>query len=114
MIQPISNTINFKGIYLPIVPKEFMHLEREDVPYVQYAEINQIFTDAQPVDESIKSYEEYFMTKERYCDFVESEDFNKALENSYVSDGEYIYYPISKYNRIWIEKQPFDYVVRGF
>ena len=53
------------------------------------------------------------ITKEEYIKIIQSEDFGKNLEHAWVSDGSYIYYPISTYNKTWIEKQPFNYVMRG-
>ena len=101
-----SAEINNLGLYLPIKPKD-----TEDE--IHYAEINQIFFDAFKLDDWIKDYPKYFMTKKDYIKFIESEDFDKRIENAYVSDGEYSYYPVSKYNKKWIEKQPFEYIVRG-
>jgi len=100
--------INNIGLYIPIVP-EGKTAEEE----IQYAEVNQIFWDAFPIDDWVRDYPKYFMTKEEYIKFIESEDFDRRIENAYVSDGKYGYYPISKYNKTWIEKQPFNYVVRG-
>lgn len=98
-----------KGLFVSIIPKKFFGTEPS---YLHDAEINDLFLDAQPVDESWRAYKEIFMTKEEYIKFIESEDFIKGAEQAYVSDGEYYYYHISKYNKNWIEKQPFDYVVR--
>jgi hypothetical protein len=98
-----------KGLYLSIIPKEFIG---QDASYLHDAEINDIFLDATPIEDYWRDYKDIFMTKEEYIKFIESEDFVKASEQAYVSDGEYYYYPISKYNKNWIEKQPFEYVVR--
>jgi hypothetical protein len=98
-----------KGLYLSIIPKEFIG---QDALYLHDAEINDIFLDATPVEDYWRDYKDIFMTKEDYLTFIESEDFVKASEQAYVSDGEYYYYPISKYTKNWIEKQPFEYVVR--
>lgn len=94
------------GLFLRIIPKD-----QSDV--IHLAEINEIFLDAQPVEDWMKQYHQ-LMPKEEYIQIVERDDENfvKALEQVYVSDGEYYYYPITKFNRTWIEKQPFDYVVR--
>ena len=94
------------GLFLRIIPKD-----QPDV--IHLAEINEIFLDAQPVEDWMKQYHQ-LMPKEEYIQIVERDDENfvKALEQVYVSDGEYYYYPITKFNRTWIEKQPFDYVVR--
>ena len=100
--------INSSGLYIPIAAKG-INPEEE----YHWAEINQIFTDAVKLDDWVKDYPEYFMTKEDYIEFTDSENFDKARECAYISDGEYIYYPISRYSKNWIEKQPFEYVVRN-
>lgn len=102
--------VNEQGVWIAIIPQEFFGKTPE---YVKYSEINQIFTEAFKIEDWIKEYKRYFMTKEEYIHFLETEDFNKQTENAYFSDGEYGYYPISKYTKNWIEKQPFEYIVRG-
>ena len=102
-------TVNEKGLFLYIIPKEF--IGKEDIPFYHDAEINDIFLDASPVENWMKQYH-YLMTKEEYIAFIESEDFNRATEQAWVSDGEYYYYPVNKYSATWILKQPFEYIVR--
>lgn len=102
--------VNEQGIWIPIIPLRFTNMEREDIPYIQYAEMNTIFTEGQPVDEWMKSA---LLTKEEYIKIIESEDFERALENAWVSDGEYYYYPVSTYTKKWIIKQPFSYILRS-
>lgn len=102
--------INEQGVWIPIIPLRFTHMEREDIPYIQYAEMNTIFTEGQPVDEWMKSA---LLTKKDYIKIIESEDFERALENAWVSDGEYYYYPVSTYTEKWINKQPFNYILRS-
>ena len=104
--------INTKGLYLRIIPKDFINFPADEIPYVHIAEINDIFLDAEPIEDWMRDYGN-LMTKEKYIEFTQSEDFNHAIENAYVSDGEYSYYPVSKYNKGWLEKQPFNYVVRS-
>lgn len=96
------------GIFIPIIPKGV----NPDEEY-HYAEINNIFLEAYPLDDWVKDYSQYYMTKEEYLNFIESEDFERARENAYFTDGEYIYYPVSKFSKNWIEKQPFEYIVRS-
>lgn len=81
---------------------------------VHVAEINDIFLEATELDGWIKDYPDIFMPKQDYIALVERDDetFVKAIERAYVSDGEYYYYPVTKFNRAWLEKQPFDYIVR--
>lgn len=101
-----SLEVNEKGLWLQIIPEG---LNNE----IHWAEINNIFLEAVPIDEWIKDYPEYYMTKEDYINFIETDEFERALENAYFTDGEYIYYPVSKYSKSWIEKQPFNYIVRS-
>lgn len=99
------------GLFLPIIPKEY--IGQEEPEEIDWAELNNIFLEALPIQDWMRIYKEYYMTKEEYLDFIESEDFDKNLENAYVADGDYMYYPVSKYSRAWIEKQPFEYIVRS-
>lgn len=105
-------TVDEKGVWIPIIPQEFFHLDPADIPYVHYTELNNIFTDAIKYDGWMKKYPEYFMTKEDYIKFIESDDFDKRLENAYVADDEYAYYKVTTYTKSWIEKQPFKYIIR--
>ena len=100
--------LNNIGLYIPIVP-----LGKTAEEELHYSEVNQIFWDAFPLENWVKDYSKYFMTKEDYIKFIESDEFDKRLENACVSDGEYGYYPVSKYSRQWLEKQPFEYIVRS-
>ena len=103
--------VNEQGVWIPIVPLRFADMAREDVPYIQYAEITTLFTEGQPMEEWMKSA---LMTKQEYIKVINSEDFERALENAWVSDGEYYYYPVSTYTENWINKQPFSYILRSF
>ena len=110
-------SINENGLYLPICAEhELKNVHSEnytwDEPDCTLISINDIFLDAFPIEDWLKKYKEYFMTKEDYIKFIESDEFDKRLEHAYLSDGEYGYYPVSKYTANWIEKQPFKYVVR--
>ena len=98
--------VNNKGVWFSIIPNDKVE---DDVRSL--AEINDIFLDAQPVEDWMKQYHN-LMTKEEYIAFIESDDFERAIEQAWVSDGEYYYYPVSKYSATWILKQPFDYIVR--
>lgn len=100
-----SAEVNKQGVWLPIIPKD----NEEEI---HWAEINNLFLETVPLDSWLKKYPDYYMTKEEYIKFIESEDFDKHNENAYVSDGEYVYYRINKFNENWINKQPFDYIVR--
>lgn len=93
------------GLFLRIIPKD-----EENIVHI--AEINEIFFDTHPVEDWMKQYHN-LMTKEEYIKFIDSEDFERNTEEAWVSDGEYYYYPITKFTANWIMKQPFDYVVRN-
>jgi len=111
-----SAIINENGLFLPILPKElFTQIKKYtwDEPEIPKIDITDIFFDGFEIDEYIKDYKEYFMTKEEYIAFIQGDNFDRQLENAYVSDGEYGYYPVSRYTKNWIEKQPFDYIYRS-
>lgn len=95
------------GLFVPVIP-----LGEDQKKEIHWAEINDIYLEAEPVEEWMRTYG-YIMTKEEYMDFVESEDFERSTESSYVSDGEYYYYPVSKFTRNWLMKQPLNYIVRS-
>lgn len=99
--------ISVIGLYIPIKP---IGKEYEDQLY--WVEVNDIYLEAKPVEDWMRQYG-YLMTKEEYIKHVQSEDFDHKLETGYVSDGEYYYYPIGSYNKTWLMKQPFDYIVRS-
>lgn len=96
-----KTSIDNTGVYLPIVGKE------------EQVELNNLYLESFKIDDWLKEDSDYFMTKEQYIEFISTDKFDKAFEYAFVSDGEYGYYPISKFTKNWIEKQPFDYVVRG-
>ena len=111
--------INRSGILLPIYTEASMRTLKsqkyilDDELQIIYVPISNVFFDAFSIEDNIKGYSDYFMTKEDYMNFVESDEFEKRGEIAYVSDGEYGYYPVSKFTRAWLEKQPFKYIVRG-
>ena len=78
-----SAEINEQGLWIPILPKD----TNEEV---HYAAISQIFFDATELDNWMK---DRLIPKADYI--------------------EYYYYPISKFNEIWINKQPFNFVIRS-
>ena len=103
--------INEQGIWVPIIPLRFAHMDAEDIPYVQYAELSTLFTEAEPLEDWMKGN---LYKKEDYIQFIQSEEFERALEHAWVSDGDYYYYPVSKFNENWIKKQPFNYIIRSY
>lgn len=98
-----------KGLFVFVIPKDYM--DAEEVPYLHDAEINNLYLDAKPVEDWMVEYHQ-LITMDEYVEFVNSEDFDKNAEDAYVSDGEYYYYSISKFNEQWLRKQPFAYIVR--
>ena len=93
------------GLYIPIKP---INCEPEEEYH--WAEINQIYTDGKKLDDWMKNY---LLTKDEYIQFLHSDDFHRSIEAAWVSDGEYYYYPVSKYSDTWVMKQPFDYIIRN-
>lgn len=101
--------VNEQGVWLPIIPLRFANMAHEDIPYIQWAEINNLFLEAQPVEEWMS-----IMTKEEYIKFIQEENFVRAIESAWVSDGEYYYYPVSTFTEKWLNKQPFNYIIRSY
>ena len=102
-----------KGLFLSVIPVEFRDQELDNIPYLHDAELNDIFLDGIELTELEKN-SDMLMTKEAYEELIEDEDFMPSVETAYVSDGEYYYYPVSKYNKTWLEKQPFNYIMRMY
>ena len=95
------------GLFIPIVP-----LNGDPEDQIDWAEINEIYLEAEPVEDWMKEYG-YLMTKEDYIEYIQSDEFDKNTETGYVSDGEYYFYPVVSYTKNWLMKQPFDYIVRN-
>lgn len=108
-LTEVQNTVlTDKGLFLSIIPGKFIG---SAIPYYHEAELNDIFFEAKPVEDWMAQYG-YLMPKEKYIEFIQSEDFDKNIEHAYVSDGEYYYYNVNKYSEQWLNKQPFDFIVR--
>ena len=97
-----------KGLFIPVIRKEDLYSSIEPI----MVEINDLFLEAELVEDWMREYG-YLMTKEDYINYIQSEDFDKNNEIGYVSDGEYYYYPVGAYNKNWLMKQPFDYIMRN-
>ena len=109
LTNQMSPELNEKGLFVFVIPKDYM--DAEEVPYLHDVEINDLFLEAIPVEDWMAQYG-YLMPKEKYIEFIQSEDFDKNIEHAYVSDGEYYYYKVNKYSEQWLNKQPFDFIVR--
>lgn len=110
-LDALPATVNEKGVFFFIIPHEFIGKPKDEVAYVEDAEINNLYLDAKPVEDWMAEYNQLISMND-YIDIVNDEDFDKNAENAYVSDGEYYYYSINKFTEQWLKKQPFAYVVR--
>lgn len=110
-LDALPATVNEKGVFFFIIPREFIGNSKSEIPYVEDVEINNLYLDAKPVEDWMAEYHQ-LITMDEYIEFIASEDFNKNAEDAYVSDGEYYYYSINKFTESWLRKQPFAYVVR--
>ena len=109
LTNQMSPELTEKGLFVFVIPKDYM--DAEEVPYLHDVEINDLFLEAVPVEDWMAQYG-YLMPKEDYINFIKSEEFDKNIEHAYVSDGEYYYYNVNKYSEQWLNKQPFDFIVR--
>lgn len=110
-LDSIPPVINEKGLFVYVIPHEFIGKPKDEIAYVEDAEINNLYLDAKPVEDWMAEYHQ-LITMDEYIEFITSEDFDKNAEDVYVSDGEYYYYSINKFTESWLRKQPFAYVVR--
>ena len=110
-LDALPATVNEKGVFFFVIPREFIGNSKSEIPYVEDAEINNLYLDAKPEEDWMAEYHQ-LITMDEYIKFIASEDFDKNAEDAYVSDGEYYYYSINKFTESWLRKQPFAYVVR--
>lgn len=110
-LDSIPPVINEKGLFVYVIPLEFIGKPKEEITIVDDAEINNLYLDAKPVEDWMAEYNQLIPMNE-YIDIVNEEEFDKNAENAYVSDGEYYYYSVNKFTEQWLKKQPFAYVVR--
>ena len=110
-----TGVLNQNGLFIPISSKE--EIEKaytEGYTWDQLdtilININDVFFDAIKLEDWMK---DNLVRKEDYVKIIQQEDFEKNLENAWFSDGEYYYYPVSKFSESWIMRQPFDYVIRS-
>ena len=95
--------VDERGVWIPIVP-----LNATGEP--DFVEIHNLYTDGVELEDWMK---DNLLSKEEYIKIIEDDNFEKNLEAAWVSDGEYYYYPITKFNANWIMKQPFQYIIRN-
>lgn len=80
----------------------------EDDNYDISTSINNIFFNARKLDDWEK--ESYLFEKQEFLNYVAENDLHPQTQPAYISDGEYIYYLVAKFNANWLNKQPFKYV----
>lgn len=54
---------------------------------------------------------DYLYTKESFILGIKAEQFTQNMRSAWMSDGEYVYYSVARWNENWINKQPFKYVL---
>ena len=60
----------------------------------------------------LESWEQdYLYTKEEFILGIKEEQFSAATHGAWMSDGEYAYYSVGRWNENWINKQPLQYVL---
>lgn len=53
---------------------------------------------------------DYLYDKEEFLERYQDEEFTPITHSAFVSDGVYVYYRVDKWNKNWLDKQPFEYV----
>lgn len=69
--------------------------------------INNIFFNARKLEDWETAY---IYSKEHFLELIENEEVSSKNNEAWMSDGEYAYYTIGKWNKNWITKQPFKYI----
>jgi hypothetical protein len=54
--------------------------------------------------------QDYVYNKEDFLQRYEDGEFSPTTHTAWVSDGEYVYYRVDKWNKNWLSKQPLSYV----
>ena len=75
--------VNSTGVFIPIIP----HGTNADEEY-HWAEINNLFLDAEELNQNLKMYPEYYMSKEDYLNSIihEAEHIKQAMLKAYDVD----------------------------
>ena len=75
-LDALPATVNEKGVFFFIIPHEFIGKPKDEIAYVEDAEINNLYLDAKPVEEWMAEYNQLISMND-YIDIVNDEDFER-------------------------------------
>ena len=99
VLQPGNVELTSQGLFVNVFDVKDQHLEKG-------VNANTLYFNCTELEDWMKD-PSFLLSKEDFLARVEEEG---SIGNSFVSDGDYMYYPVSKCHEAWINKQPFDYV----
>jgi len=104
-LPPGAMNLTTEGLFANILDVQDKHFEKN-------INVNGLYLNGFELDDWAKS-PEYCMPKQKFIEYMHSDDFIQQPHTAFVSDGEYAYYPVNKFHENWINKQPFEYIVVG-
>ena len=104
-LPPGTMNLTTEGLFANVYDIQDKHFEKN-------INVNNLYLNSFELDEWTK-HSEYCMTKKDFIEYMHSDEFLQGAYTAYVSDGEYLYYPVNKLTENWINKQPFEYIVIG-
>lgn len=104
-LPPGNMNLTTEGLLANVYDLQDKHFEKN-------VNVNGLYLNGFELEDWAKS-PEYCMPKEKFIEYMHSDEFIQGNFVAYVSDGEYAYYPVNKFHETWINKQPFEYIVIG-
>lgn len=99
VLQPGTVDLTSEGLYVNIFDVTDQHLEKR-------VNANTLYLNCTELEDWMK--DSCLLSKADFLAAMEEQTF--CAGDAFVSDGEYAYYPVSKYHEAWINKQPFDFI----
>lgn len=89
----------------------FMVQDEETNGTAMHVALNDLFFECHELQDWVRDVNNGILfTKNDFLEMIEDEEFDPREGTAYVSDGEYEYYKVARFNKSWIDKQPFEYI----
>ena len=102
-LPPGSMNLTTEGLFANVYDINEQRFEKN-------VNVNNLFLNGIELEDWAKS-PEYCIPKDKFIEYMHTDEFIQERHTAFVSDGEYAYYPVNKFNENWINKQPFEYIV---
>lgn len=104
-LPPGSMNLTTEGLFANVYDLQDKHFEKN-------LNVNGLFLNGFELEDWARS-PEYCMPKDKFIEYMHTDEFIQERHTAFVSDGEYAYYPVNKFHETWINRQPFEYIVVG-